>query len=702
MGNPLLSAFAQLLEIRCPYAKLLLLSLVFELVRRCYSLWVETSILGPDEDGTAEQDEVLKLARSFEGTLERHLDDLVRIQVMDEAGHLAYINTAGARKLGYEPEELFGQPVSRIDPTATRPPVNVEAFSTAEHKKVHISHDGRDLCKDGSIIRSRYNARSITHQGKPYLLVATHDISDLFDALDEVNRERQICKEVMDSTSDAVIMCSASGTVLFANPAATDLLNNKPLETGQPVSELFALIDTKTGQRLAHPQLRSSDGGWEGTLLLTPVSGAQVMVRETLTQTYDMLGQVSGFLLRYRPVALEDRQNAYFRRELENEKYALIGRMASGISHDFNNILAGISGMAELVELRSERADIARIAADIQSLTMRAAEHVKSILATQAGDPNLTERKVFSLHETLDEVAQIIRFGHGAECAVECDYADDDPKIYGIQGAVLNAVLNIAVNAVQAMAGGGRLTIRTTERTLDKAFCSRSAFRLKPGSYVSIELTDTGSGIAREHLSEIFSPYFSTKRDAGGGHGLGLPAVMVTVRQHGGLVEVESEVGIGTTFRLSFPLATIRNYRDDAQREGETRSLDTPIRVSKRILVVEDEREIREVARQYLGELGHEAVLAADGIEALAKFRTTGSRFDAVILDLMLPGVTGTEVLSAIRTANPTLPVIISSGWAPETMSMELQGYGALTFLRKPYRLQEIADSLARLDRENG
>jgi CheY-like chemotaxis protein len=255
-----------------------------------------------------------------------------------------------------------------------------------------------------------------------------------------------------------------------------------------------------------------------------------------------------------------------------------------------------------------------------------------------------------------------------------------DPSLDVIKGdasQIGQVIMYLCINARHAMPRGGRLSIETNNVEIDEEFCHRNSYG-RPGRYVMLVVADTGIGMDAATVDRIFEPFFTTK-DLGKGTDLGLATVYGIVKQHGGLLNVYSEVGEGTTFRVYFPSSTGRAH----QPHPEIAMIS--VTGNETILVAEDYEGIREVANSILRSYGYTVILAADGQEALRLFRQDPTKIDLVILDVMMPGLSGTEVFAQMSAIKPDLPVVFTSGHTSESLSLNSDIAAGAVFLQKPY-----------------
>jgi len=366
----------------------------------------------------------------------------------------------------------------------------------------------------------------------------------------------------------------------------------------------------------------------------------------------------------------------------QSQKMEAIGRLAGGIAHDLNNALTTIAGYAELAIGQLGADTQAR--ADVQEIRLaaeRASSVTRQLLAFSR--KQLLEPRVFSVNDTVVAIARLLSRLLGANVQVQSKPGADVPPILGDPGQIDQAIINLAVNARDAMPEGGQLTLETAVMDVDEAF-ARSHVPMPPGRYVILRVSDNGHGMSRETQSRIFEPFFTTK-DVGKGTGLGLSMVYGTLKQVGGFIFVDSEIGRGTTFTLYFPPAPAHTVAPPrpAVEERAGRSYET-------LLIVEDETAVRNLVASSLRNEGYRLLLAASAEEALAIVEAHGGAIDLLLTDAIMPGQSGIELARTLVARRPGLPVILMSGYTEETLPAGGDLEPAMTLLPKPFTPRDL------------
>jgi PAS domain S-box-containing protein len=381
----------------------------------------------------------------------------------------------------------------------------------------------------------------------------------------------------------------------------------------------------------------------------------------------------------------------------QSQKMEAIGRLAGGIAHDLNNALTAIAGYAELAlgqvaDDHPARADVK----EIRRAAERAGSVTKQLLAFSR--KQLLAPRVFSLNDTVGGLARLLSRLLGSDIQVHSKIGSNVPPVLGDPGQVEQAIINLAVNARDAMPKGGRLTLETTVIDVDEAF-ARSHVPMTTGRYTVLRASDTGHGMSHETQTRIFEPFFTTK-DIGKGTGLGLSMVYGTLKQIGGFIFVDSEIGRGTTFSLFFRPAQSGSIT--APAAPATAAATPPPAVAPltagtpretaagpTLLVVEDETAVRNLVASSLRRDGYHLLLAASAEEALAMMETHQGGIDLLLTDAIMPGQSGIDLARELVARQPGLPVILMSGYTEETLPVgDLEP--AMTLLPKPFTPKDL------------
>jgi two-component system cell cycle sensor histidine kinase/response regulator CckA len=431
-------------------------------------------------------------------------------------------------------------------------------------------------------------------------------------------------------------------------------------------------------------------------VFLSGTIGEEIAVNAMRAGAQDYV--IKGKAARLLPAIQRELREAELRRERRQmeqrvrqlEKFEALGKLAGGVSHDFNNVIGAIMGWAELgIDRVSFDSPEAKLFRNIREQATRAAGLTRQLLAYARRQ--VLEPKNINLNHMVNETTSLLQKAIGEQIEVKIMLAPELQTTRADPSQIEQVIMNLCFNARDAMPKGGHLLIETRNVELDSDYCERRA-DAQPGRYIQLSVSDTGAGMDPGTMERIFEPFFTTK-EIGKGTGLGLATVLGIVKQHEGFVDVYSELGKGTAFRVYLPAsegtAEPLHQVDDAPVRGGTET----------ILVAEDHEGMREMARENLETLGYRLLLARDGEEAVDQFAAHRNAISLVLLDVIMPKLGGIDAYEQIREAKPGMPVIFTSGYSDHgAVLASLTEKGAIV-LQKPYgskalarRVREILD----------
>ncbi len=399
---------------------------------------------------------------------------------------------------------------------------------------------------------------------------------------------------------------------------------------------------------------------------------------------------IRGYIVVYKDIT-EHKRAEEERRKLEQQlqqaqKLQAIGELAGGIAHDFNNLLMGIMGAADILEYKfvdkiekNDKSDFI-----ITKASERAAKLTNQLLAFAR--KGKYQQVPIDIHNTINEVVSILSQTIDRRIEIK-QHLEANPSITkGDPNQLQQALLNIAVNARDAMPDGGELTFATSVISLDEEYCN-THFEVSPGQYLHISISDTGIGIDKETQERIFEPFFTTKEK---GTGLGLSMVFGTIKNHGGDISVYSEPNKGTVFHIYLPLSE--------QEEGISAIDEKPqiVHGSGTILLIDDESFVREVAGNMLEKLGYKVITCNDGQEAIEYYKSFYNEIDVVIIDMIMPKLNGQDTFRELKKINPTIKAIIASGYSIDDTIQEVLDEGVLGFIQKPLKIDQLSCAIAQ------
>lgn len=546
--------------------------------------------------------------------------------------------------------------------------------------------------KDGSYVWTESRLTFIRNEDRQPVgvLGVTRDISERKTAQAALSAEKERLAVTLRSIGDGVITTDRGGAVTLINSVAEKLTGWEEVDAlGQSLAHVFNIVDPQSRQPAPPPVEGIMNNKKTDTLnidsLLIHRTGSEILIEHSGAPLLDNDDQVFGALLVFKDVTAQRKLEG----ELQKvEKLESLGVLAGGIAHDFNNFLSGIAGNLSLAKLHIPQNSSAHVRLDaMERATLQAKNLTQQLLTfSKGGDPIKTNTELTHL---VNDAADFAARGSKVRC--EFNFSDGPLHSDVDEGQIVQVIHNLVLNAVQAMPEGG--TIHITAIPIDLPLGNEVS--LKPGKYIKLCIQDQGIGIAKKHLKNIFDPYFTTKNR---GSGLGLAVAYAVIDKHGGRITVDSQIGAGTTFTMYLPATSpVNRVMRKAPRPLITGS--------GRVLVMDDEYIIRDVLEQMLKALGYEVSLAANGEEAIELYKeaaSNGQRFDAVILDLTVPGAMGgKDAINELLKIDKGVKAIVSSGYSNDPIMANFQSYGFCYAVQKPYNVHDISNYLQKLFKED-
>ncbi len=509
----------------------------------------------------------------------------------------------------------------------------------------------------------------------------------LVTAHDELRLSVNVLQSTFRSMAEAVLVIDTDSEVLLSNPAAEKMLLHKVglnLQNLRSMSDVYrsdGLTPIKPDE-LPSARVLRGEAFDELEIVVRPHSGkpARHLVISGRPMR-DAAGTISGAVLVYHD-ATASRETE--RQLHQSQKLDAIGKLTGGVAHDFNNMLTVISGNTEsLVAGLKEQPELQRVARLIIEAADRCAELIQHLLAFARKQP-LKPRNV-DVNAALVDIAKLLRPTLGEQIQIETALEQDAVISHIDPSRLTNAVLNMAINARDAMPGGGKLLLETHKVELDEAY-ARANPDVVPGPYVMLAVSDTGTGMPPSVRDQVFEPFFTTK-EIGRGSGLGLSMVYGFVKQSGGHIKIYSEEGHGTTLKLYLPPG-------QGAAESAVATTQAAAGGSETILVVEDDNLVRNFVTAQLQSLGYGTIAAADSRAALALV-DGGERFDLLFTDVVIPGgMGGRELAQAVAKRRPGVKVLYTSGYTDSAIEHQGKLADGVLLLTKPYRRNQLADMI--------
>ncbi|MEX2175995.1 MAG: response regulator [Pirellulaceae bacterium] len=493
----------------------------------------------------------------------------------------------------------------------------------------------------------------------------------------------------LGSMGDAVLATDRQGNVVFLNRIAEMLTGwTQAQAVGRPSAEVFVLLDTRTRTPLENPVAGVLASGEPLNLpeqvALLARDGTWRLIDDSACPIHGDGGEVVGVVLVFRDITERLRLAESLR---QMQKLEAIGRLAGGVAHDFNNLLTIINGYSDVLLADLEGADPAfEILSEIRAAGERAAGLTRQLLAF--GRKQVIAPLVFDVNALVRQLDRSLGRLLGEAIALSCTAASEPLEVRADPAQVEQILLNLAVNARDAMPTGGQLTIATAARCLDRSSAALPEDVLS-GNYAELTVSDTGVGIAPEVVAHLFEPFFTTK-EVGRGTGLGLAAVYGIVKQSGGHLEVESQPGTGTTFRIFLPQVAIEDQPQPANVASASPGNET-------ILVVEDDALVRRVIVRMLDVQGYQVLEAGSGSEALTCSRQHSGRIDLLLSDVLLPDTNGNLVAQQLLAERPRTPVLFMSGYSGGALDFLGELAAGAQLLEKPFKAETLVRKVRQL-----
>jgi two-component system, cell cycle sensor histidine kinase and response regulator CckA len=596
------------------------------------------------------------------------------IVVYNLEGRAVYVNPAFIDTFGWAAEEVVGVKIDYV-PTEEIPKTKEALERLYKGEKVS-SFETKRLTKDGSIIDIKISASLIMDDCGQLVgnIVSLVDITEMKRA----GESQKLMATAVEQAAEAIVIADKDGNTQYVNPAFERISGYSREEVaGKKLSPLECPDYNKTFQRQLWNTLARGEV-WNGRVIDRKKDGTVYFEDTTIAPVHDDSGETANFVAVKRDVT---REVLLEKELLHAQKMEAVGTLAGGIAHDFNNLLTVILGYSEYLLMDGDIGESAR--GDLNKLNQAArkgAELVQSLLTfSRKVDPKLSPTNLNHQVEQIKEllgrtIPKKIKISVSLEKALAIVHADSSQ--------IQQVLMNLAVNAKDAMPDGGKLAIQTCNVVLDEEFC-RSHLGSKPGTYAMVSVSDTGDGMDKEILSHIFEPFYTTK-GMGRGTGLGLAMTYGIVKQHGGYIECESAVGEGTTFRVYLPVPDAEALEEFIPPQPAVRN------GSETILLVDDEDSIRDLAKKILVRAGYSVLTASNGKDALELYKAGADRISLVILDLVMPEMSGGECLEGLVKFDPDARVLIASGSSPDSPTTEGLERLAKGFVWKPYNIRQL------------
>jgi len=618
------------------------------------------------------------------------------VAVVDNDSRVVLWNRAAEKITGYTGEEVLGyaQVWDHLLPDQDyRESVRGRVRAALESGSALENLEATIRTKNGqSRTISWYASRLQDEDGERIgVLAIGRDVTEEKQAEQDMRSLSEFLQNVMATIPSSLLVLDPELNVVMVNKSYLERQGAEASEiVGKNIVDVFPASLLAQGALLERMRSVAAKGGTDEILGLRHESSAHpprcLNIRICGIGSTGAAGEKAGLLL-----VIDDitKQMEMEEQVAAAAKMESIGRLAAGIAHDFNNILTAILGYAELASMTLPRySPVASHLGEIRKQGERAAALIRQLLAYARHQ--VLEPRNLDLNQALRDMEGFLRRVIGEHIQLEIV---PTPGLWAVRvdpTQFQQVVMNLAANARDAMPAGGRLTIRTQNVQFDEAFCSSNPWA-QPGAYVAVSLADTGVGISQETFRHLFEPFFTTK-GVGKGTGLGLSVVYGIVKQHGGLIDVTSEPGRGTTFHLYFKAVSapadapsLSPLGEPGRGGGET------------VLVAEDEEAVRELLVEILRSQGYTVIATGDGEEALREFELHRGEIALVILDVVMPKIGGRQVYETLRRREPGLKFLFISGYDADGVHESFLANEGLRFIGKPFNLSDVSRRVMEL-----
>ena len=598
--------------------------------------------------------------------------------LLDLENHIIDANLAFKKVFGYPPEEARGKVIEDL--------ICPERFYYTESKE--LDRQAMQVIKGAEIIRMRKDGKEINVRVSAGPIKVGGAITGRFVVFDDITERKQaeaeliqtknFLQNILDSSIDGITTTDLQGNVMYASPRTKDIIGYDPEEIICKKAYSFygnGIEDAKTIMKVLEEkgELRNHE------MKFIRKDGQFIDINLSASLLKNEEGDVIGTLAIYSDITERNMLEAQL---AQAQRMEALGTLAGGIAHNFNNLLMGIQGNASLMLLETDPNHPNYQKLKTIEKSVQSGSRLTRQLLGYAREGKY-EVKPISLNQLVKETADTFSMTK-KEIRIHQELAQDLSGIKADQGQIEQALLNIYVNASDAMSGGGDLFLKTMN--VKHKDIKNKPFKPKPGNYVLLTIRDTGVGMDKHTMKRIFEPFFTTKGLAKG-TGLGLASTYGIIKAHGGYIDVDSENGHGTTFSIYLP-ASERKVGEVAKDAGQI------IKGRGVILLVDDEEIVLDVGVQLLEALGYTVFKAKGGREAVEIYKENKDKINIVLLDIIMPDMSGGQVYERMKEINPDIKVLLSSGYNIEGQATEILERGCDGFIQKPFNMKELSRSI--------
>ncbi|HXR47118.1 MAG TPA: PAS domain S-box protein [Candidatus Limnocylindrales bacterium] len=607
------------------------------------------------------------------------------IFVVDLNGRVLDVNLASCLLHGLTPERLVGKNLlTDLVPETLREQARQDFDKMASGKWTQA--ESESLTAEGRITPVEVRASRIEYGGRPAVLLHVRDITERREAEAALQSSETLFRSVWQNSVTGLRLANEQGIMVAVNDAFCRLVGMEAQAlAGQPLTVIYAAAEDRDNILEQHREAflaRSVTRKPERRYVLHNGNAVTLEILDSFIQLHE---RPLLMLSLFRDVTTQRQLEEQLR---QSQKMEAIGQLAGGVAHDFNNILTVIQGHASLLAAANLGESAGKSADQIIQAAERAARLTRQLLTFSRRQ--LIQPKKLDVNRIVGNMTNMLGRLLGEDVALQLNYCQTPPMVDADVGMLEQVLLNLAVNARDAMPKGGQLALRIAIVDLGESY-GRGQSEAHAGRFVCLSVTDTGTGIAPENLRRIFEPFFTTK-EIGKGTGLGLATAYGIVKQHQGWIEVDSQVGMGTTFRIYLP------YAGTGQHTVEKPTAQITVRGgNETILLVEDEAPVCELVSRLLGRYGYKVLSANDAAEAIEVWQNNKDEIALLLTDLVMPNhMNGRELAETLWAEQPELKVIFTSGYSADIVGKDFKLEPELNFLQKPYHPQMLAMAVRR------
>lgn len=611
--------------------------------------------------------------------LKRALDESAIVAMTDQTGKITFINDKFCEISQYSRDELMGQDHRMINSGYHPKEYIRKIWTTIANGKVWRG-DLRNRAKDGSVYWVDTTIVPLLDKDKkPFQYVSIrYEITQRKLGEERISQQASL----LDKAQDAILVCDLNFQILYWNKGAERIYGwGAEAAFGRRLTDLLCDGDVEHIDH-AKAALEKSDE-WKAESRHTTRAGEKLVVESRWTLVRNDKDEPDYYFITNTDITEQKRTEEHLFRAQRMES---IGTLAGGIAHDLNNILSPIMMAVDMLRLNENDVDSSRWLGMIKESAERGSDLVNQVLTFARGMTG--EHIPVQLKHIVKEVAGVLKETLPKSIAVKYDIKPDLCTISADPTQIHQILMNVCINARDAMPSGGTLTIKAENVQIDKNF-TRMNLDAEPGSYVILTVDDTGTGMPAEVVNRIFDPFFTTK-EIGKGTGLGLATTLTIVKSHGGFINVYSEPKKGSRFSIYLPSAEAGQEKPDAAAKNTL-----PRGSGELILIVDDEENIRNVADATLKKFGYRTLTAVDGADALAVYLQHKHDITAVLTDMAMPSMDGQALIRAVKNLDTDIKVIAMSGLTTDEMEAELERLKVNAFISKPYSAETLLKTLA-------